>query len=41
MKRLRPMAVEAKLEEYSSLECVRLMWEAKTGDAAEVRRALQ
>ena len=34
-------ALEARLENYSSLECAEFMWRAKTGEFDEVRQAIQ
>lgn len=34
-------ALEARLENYSSLECAEFMWRAKTGEFDDVRRAIQ
>lgn len=34
-------ALEARLEDYSSLECAEFMWRAKTGEFSEVRRAVE
>lgn len=34
-------ALEARLEDYSSLECAEFMWRAKTGEFDEVRQAIQ
>lgn len=34
-------ALEAKLENYSSLECAEFMWRAKTGESGEVGEAFE
>lgn len=34
-------ALEARLEDYSSLECAEFMWRAKTGEFDEVRQVVQ
>ena len=34
-------ALEARLENYSFLECAEFMWRAKTGEFDEIRQAIQ
>lgn len=34
-------ALEARLENYSSLECAEFMWRAKTGEFDDVRQVIQ